>query len=97
MCALTNTQIGKPELSRVLHYITLRHTDGRCVLFDALDPHSSEVTARIIEKISRMSPEEACAFLFYRTPGVEETDMLGILDDHSDPQPTGQKQRRATT
>lgn len=42
------------------------------------DPHSPEVVQEVIEMIQRMTPEEALAFLMYRTPGVEETDMTGM-------------------
>lgn len=44
-------------------------------------PDSPEVTARIIERIKQMTPEELIAFLEYRTPGVEETDMTGMFSD----------------
>lgn len=36
-------------------------------------PDSPEVIARVIERVSRMTPEEALAFLEYRREGVEET------------------------
>ena len=41
------------------------------------DPHSPEVIAEALAMIRRMTPEEALAFLTYRTPGIEETDMTG--------------------
>ena len=46
-----------------------------------LDPNSPEVIARAVEHIRSMTPEEALTFLFYHTPGVEETDMRGILNE----------------
>lgn len=45
------------------------------------DPSDPKVTAAIIEMIQKMTPEEALAFLTYRTPGVEETDMTGMYSD----------------
>src|SRR5689334_15828936 len=39
------------------------------------NPHDPEVIAEAIEMVRQMTPEEALAFLTYRTPGVEETDM----------------------
>ena len=44
-----------------------------------LDPHSQEVTDAVVEMIRNMTPEAALAFLTYRTPGIEETDMTGML------------------
>ncbi len=43
------------------------------------DPHDPEVVAEAIEMVRQMTPEEALAFLTYRTPGIEETDMTGML------------------
>lgn len=37
------------------------------------------VTERILKRIEQMTPEEAIAFLTYRTPGVPETDMTGMF------------------
>ena len=45
------------------------------------DPHDPEVIAEVVEMIRKMTPEEALAFLTYRTPGVQETDMTGILSN----------------
>ncbi len=42
-------------------------------------PVDPEVTARILKRVSRMTPEEIMAFLEYRTPGIEETDTTGML------------------
>jgi hypothetical protein len=44
-----------------------------------LDPTSPEAIDAACESIRRMTPEEAYAFLTYRTPGIEETDMTGML------------------
>ena len=46
-----------------------------------LDPHSPEVIERAVARIRRMTPEEAWAFLTYKTPGIEESDMTGMLSD----------------
>ncbi len=40
-------------------------------------PHDPEVRAAALKFIRSMTPEEAMAFLEYRTPGIEETDMTG--------------------
>ena len=32
-----------------------------------------------------MTPEEALAFLTYRTPGIEETDMTGMFPEYRKP------------
>ena len=48
-----------------------------------LPPTHPEVTRRVIESIRQMTPEEAKAFLEYRTPGIEET-WLGRPLDHYD-------------
>jgi len=42
-------------------------------------PTDPTVTARILKRIEEMTPEEVVAFLEYRTPGVEETDMTGMF------------------
>ncbi len=42
-------------------------------------PTDPEVTARILKRIDAMTPEEIVAFLEYRTPSVEETDMTGMF------------------
>ena len=43
-----------------------------------------KVIAAMVETIRKMTPEKALAFLTYRTPGVEETDMTGMYsNDHS--------------
>lgn len=56
-----------------------------------LDPFGPEVTNAVIERISRMSPEEVLAFLAYRTPGIEETDMTGMLAAASEEKPRRSK------
>ena len=43
------------------------------------DPNSPEAVEAAIERIGKMNPEEALAFLMYRTPGVPETDMVGMF------------------
>ena len=43
-----------------------------------LDPNSPEVIAQAVEKIRQMTPQERMNFLYYRTPGVQETDMTGM-------------------
>ena len=48
------------------------------------NPGDPKVIAAIVETIRKMTPEEVLAFLTYRTPGVEETDMTGMYsNDHS--------------
>jgi hypothetical protein len=37
-----------------------------------LPPTHPEVTARVVEMIRSMTPDEALAFLEYRSPGVKE-------------------------
>jgi hypothetical protein len=46
-----------------------------------LSPHSPEVIDAAVEMVRKMkmTPDEALEFLTYRTPGVEETDMTGML------------------
>jgi len=51
-----------------------------------LSPHHPKVVQAVLEKIRQMTPEEALAFLKYRTPGIEETDMAGMLTDVQKPQ-----------
>jgi hypothetical protein len=46
-----------------------------------LDPHSPEVLDAVAEMIRQMTPEEALAFLTYKTPGIEETDMTGMFSN----------------
>ena len=46
-----------------------------------LDPNSQEVVKSAIDRIRRMTPDEALEFLNYRTPGIEETDMTGMFGD----------------
>ena len=62
-----------------------------------LDPNSPEVIDAAVEMIRKMTPEEALAFLTYRTPGVEETDMTGMLSNGQTPKKTTRiKRRRAS-
>jgi hypothetical protein len=44
-----------------------------------LAPFSKEVVSTCVERVRRMSPEEALAFLMCRTPGIEETDTIGMF------------------
>ena len=39
----------------------------------------AEISARVVERIQQMTPEEALAYLEYREPGIPETDMNGEL------------------
>lgn len=55
-----------------------------------LHPNSPEAIDAAVEMIRRMSPEAALAFLTYRTPGIEETDMTGMLSSTT----SDQKQKR---
>ena len=59
------------------------------------DPHSHEVVQEVIEMIQRMTPEEALAFLMYRPPGVEETDMTGMYSQEATLSQEPEKQREA--
>ena len=59
------------------------------------DPHSPEVVQEVVEMIQRMTPEEALAFLMYRTPGVEETDMTGMFSQERRLSQDAEKQREA--
>ncbi|MCX6378794.1 MAG: hypothetical protein NT023_04850 [Armatimonadetes bacterium] len=58
------------------------------------DPHSPEVIREAVEFIQSMTPEEALAFLMYRTPGVEETDMTGMYSQAT-LSPDSEKHREA--
>jgi hypothetical protein len=58
-----------------------------------LDPHSPEVIQAVLERVRKMTPEEALAFLKYRTPGIEETDMTGMLADVQKPKKTVRTKR----
>jgi hypothetical protein len=49
------------------------------------NPGDPKVIAAIVETIRQMTPEEALAFLTYRTPGVEETDMTGMFSNGPSP------------
>ena len=60
-----------------------------------LDPNSPEVIERVVEMIRRMTPEEALAFLNYRTPGVPETDMTGMYSKPPEQPRRLRKKRRA--
>ncbi len=42
-----------------------------------------------------MTPEEALAFLTYRTPGVEETDMTGMFSEAPEPETASKTKQRA--
>jgi hypothetical protein len=62
-----------------------------------LDPNSPEVINAAVERIRRMTPEEKWAFLTYRTPGVEMTDMTGMFGDCEEPNRPVQAKRRAAS
>lgn len=59
-----------------------------------LHPSSPIVHHRIMERIKKMTPEEALAFLTYRDPEVEETDILGYLAQSSVPELSSSKIKR---
>jgi hypothetical protein len=61
------------------------------------DPRNPEVIREAIEMIRQMTPEEARAFFTYRTPGVEETDMTGMLSNNQSPQKSVSEKRRVAT
>lgn len=54
------------------------------------DFNSPEVTEAVLNMIRRMTREELIAFLDYRDPGIEETDMTGrfpeVLQNKNKPQ-----------
>ena len=52
------------------------------------DPHDPEVIAEVVAMIRQMTPEEALAFFAYRTPGIEETVMTGMLSNGQSPHKT---------
>jgi hypothetical protein len=60
------------------------------------DPRNPEVIREAIEMIRQMTPEEALAFLKYRTPGIEETDMTGMLSNGQAPRKTVPVKPRVT-
>ena len=45
----------------------------------ARNPNSPEVRQEVLEFFRDMTSEERSAFMNYRTPGVEETDMTGMF------------------
>ncbi|MCW3099151.1 MAG: hypothetical protein JWL77_4769 [Chthonomonadaceae bacterium] len=61
------------------------------------NPGDPKVIAAIVETIRKMTPEEALAFLTYRTPGVEETDMTGMYSNSQSPQKSVSAKRRVAT
>jgi hypothetical protein len=62
-----------------------------------MNPHSPEVIEAAVEMIRRMTPEEALAFLTYRTPGVEETDMTGMFSGGQTLERTVSEERRVAS
>ena len=60
-----------------------------------LDPNSPVVIDAALERLRRMTPEETMAFLTYRTPGIEETDMTGMLAEGTEAKRAIQVKRRA--
>ena len=61
-----------------------------------LSPHHPKVVQAALDMVRQMTPEEALAFLKYRTPGIEETDMTGMLSEVEKPQTTVPTKRRAS-
>ena len=61
------------------------------------DPNSPEVVDEAIEMLRRMTREELLAFLTYRTPGIEETDMTGMFSNGQEPERPARAKRRTTT
>jgi len=57
-------------------------------------PTDPKVIDAMIEMIRQMTPEEALAFLTYRTPGVEETDMTGMYSNGKSPKKAVPAKRR---
>jgi hypothetical protein len=51
-------------------------------------PGDPKVTEAILERLRQMTPEELLAFVTYRTPGVEETDMTGMFSNGHSPHKT---------
>jgi hypothetical protein len=47
-----------------------------------LEPFSKEVVDACVERVRRMTPDEALTFLMYRTPGIEETDTTGMFPEY---------------
>ena len=58
-------------------------------------PGDPKVTEAILERLRQMTPEELLAFVTYRTPGVEETDMTGMFANGQSAQKSVLKKRRA--
>jgi hypothetical protein len=56
------------------------------------DPSDPDLIEQICADIRSMTPEEALAFLTYRTPGVPETDMTGMFSQTT-AQPEPRKER----
>jgi hypothetical protein len=49
---------------------------------------------RSVKRIEQMTPEQALAFLTYRRPGVEETDMTGMFSIRPEAKRTIRAKRR---
>jgi hypothetical protein len=60
-------------------------------------PGEPKVTEAILETLRQMTPEELLAFVTYRTPEVEETDMTGMFSNSQSPQKLVSVKRRAAT
>lgn len=60
-----------------------------------IDPSNPEIIAQMEASIRAMTPDEAYAFLSYRTPGIEETDMVGMFADRPAPKRTARAKRSA--
>ena len=57
-------------------------------------PGDPKVTEAILETLRQMTPEELLAFVTYRTPGVEETDMTGMFSNVQLPRKSVSPKRR---
>ena len=57
-------------------------------------PGDPKVMEAILETLRQMTPEELLAFVTYRTPGVEETDMTGMFSNVQLPRKSVSPKRR---
>ncbi len=60
-------------------------------------PTDPAVTARILQRIEAMTPEEVIAFLVRRTSVIEETDMTGMFSTCPEPGSETRAKRRAAS
>ena len=61
-----------------------------------LNPNSPEVIEAVVQRIQSMTRAEALEFLTYRTPGIEQTNMTGMLTNSHTPDLTVSRGRRAS-